>query len=50
MKHTTPFFSYYLCGIALCLLSIGALKSQASERHLWDEGWRFALQTAIDVR
>ena len=44
MKHTTPFFSYYLCGIALCLLSIGALKSQASERHLWDEGWRFALQ------
>lgn len=44
MKHTTPFFSYYLCGIVLCLLSIGVLKSQASERHLWDEGWRFALQ------
>ena len=44
MKISTSFLSRYSCLTVLFLVWLGAFGSQASERYLWDDGWRFALQ------
>ena len=36
------FFRFAICSLLL-LPSFLCVKSYAFERHLWDEGWRFAL-------
>ena len=43
MKTFSHLLFRYSCFVVISLLGFYGLECKASERHLWDEGWRFSL-------
>ena len=43
MKTVSHLLFRYSCFVVISLLGFCGLECKASERHLWDEGWRFSL-------
>lgn len=43
MKTFSHLLFRYSCFVVISLLGFCGLECKASERHLWDEGWRFSL-------